>query len=133
MQLAHATTGKYRSSEPVTEQQAKYWTNRYPVKALLPLMAMVSLANKYPPSANTIPIYILYSNFDKTVDAQCTKAFYKKLKSKKKSLLIDNPHAMSKHILVGNIMAPQNNATVTSSVIEFLEDIGLQADADTRQ
>ena len=132
-QLAHATTGRYRSSEPATEQQAKFWTNRYPVKALLPLMAMVSLANKYPPSANTIPIYILYSNLDKTVDAQCTKAFYTKLESKKKSLLIDNQRATSKHILVGDIMAPQNNATVTRSVIEFLEDIGLKADPDTRQ
>lgn len=128
-QLARAVIGKYRVALPVTEQQEKFWTNRYPVKALLPMMAMVGLAKKYPPSVAAVPVYILYSNFDKTVDAECIKTFYDGLTSKKTSLLIDNKQAASKHVLVGDIMAPQNNATVTESVIEFLQGAGLEADS----
>jgi len=131
-QLARLAVGKYRGSEPVTQQQDKFWTNRYPIKALLPMMALVSLAKKYLPSKATPPVYVLYSNRDTTVDAECIKAFYNSLTSKKTSLTIDNQQAASKHVLVGDIMAPQNNATVTRSVIEFLEGIGLRSDSAIR-
>ena len=95
-------------------------------------MAMVSLAKKYPPAMGTVPIYTLYSNLDTTVDAERIKAFYLQLTAKKTSLLIDNQHAASKHVLVGDIMASHNNATVTRSVIRFLEDLGLKAAPETR-
>jgi esterase/lipase len=128
-QIARLAVGEYRSSKPVTEQQAKYWTNRYPIKALLPMMAMVQLARKYAPSSNRLPVYVLYSNFDTTVDATLIKQFYNGLDSAKTSLLIDDPNAASRHVLVGDIMAPQNNAAVTHSVIEFLQK-HLAAEAD---
>lgn len=130
-QVAQFAIGKYRISEPVTEQQVMYWTNRYPVRALLPMMAMVGLARKYPPSATSIPVYVLYSDLDKTVDAECIKAFYRQIKTKKTSLLINNPGAASKHVLVGDIMAPQNNTAVLKSVIEFLEALENHNDTQT--
>ena len=100
-----------------------YWTNRYPVRALLPMMAMVSLARNYPPSVSPFPVYVLFSDFDRTVDPMCIRSFYRELRTKKTSLLINNPEAASKHVLAGDVMAPQNNATVTQSVIEFLETL----------
>lgn len=126
-QIAQAVVGKYRESIPVTEEQAKFWTNRYPVRALLPMMAMVGLAEKYAPSHGTVPTFILYSNLDTTVDAARIKSFFAQLPCVKTSLLIDNRHAASKHVLTGDIMAPHNNATVTRSVIEFLEDLEQQS------
>jgi len=122
-QIARAVAGKYRSSAPVNKQQALYWTNCYPVKALLPLMAMVRLARKYPASASDIPVYILYSNLDTTVDAEFIKEFYQNLTSQKTAIVIDDPDAASKHVLVGDILAPQNNVSTTRSVIEFIEAI----------
>ena len=122
-QAAQVIIGKYRESQPETEEQVLYWTNRYPVRALLPMMAMVQLAWKYSPSSTSLPIYVLHSDYDKTVDPQCIRKFYRELKTLKRSLLISNPAAASRHVLVGDIMAPQNNNTVTRSVIDFLETV----------
>ena len=120
-QIATAIAGKYRRTNPANEQQAKYWTNCYRVKALIPLMSMVRLARRYPASASDIPTFILYSNLDSTVDSNHIKEFYQNLTAKKSSMVIDDPEAASKHVLVGDILAPQNNAAVTKSAIEFIE------------
>jgi len=86
-------------------------------------MAMVKLADNYPASAGDIPMFFLYSNLDTTVDASLISKFYQNLKSKKSALVIDEPEAASKHVLVGDILAPQNNAAVTKAAIEFIEEL----------
>jgi len=121
--IATTVVGKYRQTVPVNEQQAKYWTNRYRIKALMPLLAMVRLARKYPAADTDVPMFFLYSNLDTTVDAEYIKEFYENLNSKKSSLVIDDPESLSTHVLVGDILAPQNNVAVTKAAIEFIEGI----------
>ena len=121
--IATAVRGEYRETIPLNEQQAKYWTHRYRLKALMPLMAMIRLACKYPASASDVPMFFLYSNLDTTVDANLIKDFYQNIRSRKSCMVVDDPEAHSTHVLVGDILAPQNNAAVTKAVIEFLEEL----------
>lgn len=121
--IATTVKGRYRETTPLNEHHAKFWAIRYPLKALMPLMAMVKLADKYPASASDIPMFFLYSNLDTTVDANLISEFYQNLKSKKSAMVIDEPEALSKHVLVGDILAPQNNAAVTKAVMEFIEEL----------
>jgi len=121
--IATTVKGQYRETTPLNEQQAKFWTTRYPLKALMPLMAMVKLADKYPASASDIPMFFLYSNLDTTVDANLISKFYEDLESRKSAMVIDDPDVASRHVLVGDILAPQNNAAVTKAAIEFIEEL----------
>ena len=121
--ISTTVVGEYRETVPVNEQQAKFWTHRYRIKALMPLMAMVRAACKYPASTTDVPMYFLYSNLDTTVDAKLITAFYENLTSKKSRMIIDDPDASSTHVLVGDILAPQNNVAVTKAVIEFIEEM----------
>ena len=120
--ISTTVVGEYRETVPANEQQAKFWTHRYRIKALMPLMAMVRSACKYPASTTDVPMYFLYSNLDTTVDAKLITEFYENLTSKKSRMIIDDPDASSTHVLVGDILAPQNNVAVTKAVIEFIEE-----------
>ncbi len=122
-QIAKAITGDYRISEPANEKHEKYWACRYPTIALLPMMGMVKLCADYSPLKNSIPVHITYSPHDDTVDAQKIKQFYQQLTVTKQALVIDQPEQPSQHVIVGDILAPQNNDKVTRSVVEFIETL----------
>ncbi|MEM7259626.1 MAG: alpha/beta hydrolase [Pseudomonadota bacterium] len=120
-QLAKTTVGAYRESEPVSDLHAKYWTNRYPVEALLPMMGLVRLARQYPPQANSIPLHLTYSRNDDTVSVSQIKTFCQQLNSPHEVVEIVQPEGASQHVIAGNILAPENNDRITQSVIHFLE------------
>lgn len=120
-QLARLVVGNYRESEAVSEAHEKYWTNRYPVEALLPMMAMVKLAVQYPPTANSIPVHVTYSRYDDTVDVQKIEKFCEQLPSNCEVVELIQPPGASQHVIVGDILAPENNARIEESVFSFLE------------
>ena len=122
-QIAKAITGAYRESEPVNPEHEKYWAYRYPTESLLPMMGMVKITEHYPPAETVFPVHVTYSPYDDTVNALKIRSFYDHLITKKQALVIDQPEAESQHVIVGDILAPQNNDRVTKSVITFIEGL----------
>jgi len=120
-QLAKAIIGEYRESEAHSAAHAKYWSIRYPTKALLPMMGMVKVARRIKPALCKKPVFITYSPYDDTVSASKIQKFYQKLTCRKRILEIDDPKAESQHVIVGDILAPQNTRRVTDAVIDFIE------------
>ena len=120
-QLAKAIIGKYRETEAHSEAHAKYWTLRYPTESLLPMMGMVKVARRSTPSLCNQPVFIAYSPHDDTVSASRIQQFYQKLTCRKRILAIDAPDDLSQHVIVGDILAPQNNRKVTDAAIDFIE------------
>ena len=63
----------------------------------------------------------MYSPHDDTVSASKIQQFCQSLKCNKRILKIDAPEDLSQHVIVGDILAPQNNRRVTDAVIDFIE------------
>ncbi|OED42302.1 hypothetical protein AB833_06510 [Chromatiales bacterium (ex Bugula neritina AB1)] len=122
-QIAEAIIGKYLESPPVNEAHRKYWACRYPTRALLPMMGMVRLCTKIKASSATVPVYILYSPYDDTVDAGKISDFIEQLETEKHVQVIDDPHAQSQHVLIGDILSPHNNQQVIDAVVEFISKL----------
>ena len=122
-QIAKAITGEYRESEPVSPEHEKYWACRYPTESLLPMMGMVKLTEDHSPKQTPFPVHVTYSPYDDTVNASKIRSFYDQLSSTKEALVIDQPEAASQHVIVGDILAPQNNDRVTGSIIAFIEGL----------
>jgi alpha-beta hydrolase superfamily lysophospholipase len=118
--LARLVVGQYRESEPISEAHAAYWTNRYPISALLPMMGMVKLAMRYPAQHCKVPVHVTYSTNDDTVSVEKIKEFCALLPANCETLEITQPAGASQHVIVGDILAPENNRTVTAAVISFL-------------
>jgi len=122
-QLAEAIIGDYRESEPVSKEHEMYWSTRYPTRALLPMMGMVKVARRIKPKLCKNPVVIFYSPYDDTVDAGAIQKFYQRLCCNKKIIAFDNPDAASQHVIVGDILSPQNNECAVTEGIAFLNDV----------
>ncbi len=120
-QLAKLIVGPYRESETSSDEHARYWTNRYPVEALLPMMGMVKLAKQYDAAGCRVPVQIIYSRHDDTVSVVQIKAFCQQLPDGNDVIEVVQPDGASQHVIAGNILAPENNEKITSAVVEFLE------------
>ena len=120
-QIAEKIIGDYRVSEPVSEAHEKYWSVTYPTRALLPMMSMVKVARAIDPVLNKIPLITFYSPYDDTVSAEKIIALHGDLTCKNELVCIDNPEADSQHVIVGDILSPQNTDRVINDVVRFLK------------
>ena len=120
-QLARIILGKYYETEVLSPEHLKYWSTRYPTESLLPMMGLVKLATRFSATNFNKPVFIGYSPHDDTVDANKIKHFYEQLPGPKEALVIDEAGATSQHVIVGDILAPQNTKKATEKVIAFLD------------
>ena len=85
------------------------------------MMGMVKVARRSEPSLCNQPVFVAYSPYDDTVSASKIQQFCQRLTCRKRILEIDAPDDLSQHVIVGDILAPQNNRRVTDAVIDFIE------------
>ncbi|MEM7677097.1 MAG: alpha/beta fold hydrolase, partial [Myxococcota bacterium] len=71
--------GSERSWEPEVPEQGKYWTTRYPVSALFPMMAVVQSARTVPLERVTEPVLVLHSEQDSVVDPLAVEAAFSRM------------------------------------------------------
>lgn len=120
-QLAELLVGKTRSWQPVNEEQGRYWTSSYPVRALLPMMGMVKLVRSLELEEVRIPTLVVYSPEDKLVDVTAILAAFHRLGAARKLLVacpgVGDPYG---HVLAGDILSPVTTEPVASSVVDFV-------------
>ena len=66
--LVKKLQGEYRGFEPMNEYHAKYWTERYPVDALVPMLDLVDMVDKIDKSTIKTPHLMIYSPKDTVID-----------------------------------------------------------------
>ena len=119
--LARLLIGEYREWEPENDQQAKYWTHRYPSVALFPMIELVRLVEKTDLSANRQPTLVVYSPNDQVIRPDRVEERMTEMGGQPvESLLIEHGGSSSHHVLAGDIISPMNNALVTDTMIDFL-------------
>ena len=65
--------GAERSWEPLNEEQARWWTHRYPTEATLPMAALVNAAGAVDVSKISQPALFLFNDGDEVVDHTRTR------------------------------------------------------------
>lgn len=115
--------GPERAWEPINEAQAKYWTWKYPSKALLPMMGMVKMTETLPFESIKTPVMIIYHPDDTVVDTKTTKKVFERLGSPHKKMWVyETSKDVEHHILVGDIVSPGSTAEVMPEILSFLEN-----------
>jgi len=66
--LVKRLLGEYRGFEPQNEFHAKYWTERYPIDALLPMLDLLDELDDLDKSKIRTPQMIVYSPSDKVIN-----------------------------------------------------------------
>lgn len=118
--ILSAFVGPVRTVHAKNDLDARYWTKRYPSKALLAMMATVKLGRMVPLRDITVPSLWVYTDRDDVVSIPELKKYYERIGSAKKRL-VEIPGAAG-HVLAGSIMSPASTGDVASLVSSFLSE-----------
>lgn len=124
--LARLAEGETRSWEPVNERQARYWTESYPTRALLPMMALVEFVrSEVDPESITVPALLVYSPGDEVVDSRLALERFRKFASERKETLriLDSGDPYD-HVLAGDVLSPGTTGRVARTIVDFVREGG---------
>ncbi|PHP68024.1 alpha/beta hydrolase [Zhengella mangrovi] len=124
-QLADLIVGPERSFEPANAEHAKYWTTRYPTRALMPMAAAVRLADGVFPETVKTPALFLYAPGDPVVDEAVTAQKAAKWGGPHAVVEVaDSPNA-SQHVIAGDILSPERTEGLAEKTVAWIRSLDL--------
>lgn len=100
--LVKQFNGNYRGFQPLNDFHARYWTERYPLEALVPMLELVDDVDELDKSKITTPQLIVYSPEDHVIDVEKVLDTAKEFTSTKVTLVpFTSSTDPAQHVLVG--------------------------------
>ncbi|WP_321492069.1 alpha/beta fold hydrolase [uncultured Desulfobacter sp.] len=119
--IAAVFIGKERITVPENKGHGQYWTSRYPVAALLPMMGMVKLVRGLDLSKLRVPCLVIYSPDDQILHIPSLKHAYNQMGCFKKRLVPFTGSAdPGQHILAGDIFSPETSEKLADIIVSFV-------------
>ena len=120
-EITRVVNGPEHHFDPRNPDHARYWTTRYPVEALFPMMATVHLAQQQPLARWQTPVLMLLSPNDRVIDVASARAAYAQIGSPAKRLVevVDADDDMQ-HVIAGRILSPTSTAGVTKQIVDWV-------------
>lgn len=119
--IGELVNGPEYSWKPQNPLHSKYWTYRFPTRALLPMIQFVRLIRSLPLETISQPWLTIYSPFDRVIDPKAIPATFNRIGSADKLLVpISDTEAPERHVLAGDILAPNCTATIETIILDFL-------------
>ncbi len=117
--------GVERSFEPHNSDQAKFWTNRYPSVAVLPVAALVRKVTSLDLENATIPALFLFTLEDTVVRPDRTQDVANRWGG---AVAVVNPKLgpsddPGHHVLAGDIMSPSQNDKTVETILSWIEGL----------
>jgi esterase/lipase len=127
-QLQRLLIGEEYRWQPANERQAKYWTWKYPARALVPMMALVRSVRDSPLEDIRVPTLVIHSPKDSVVSPARIEAAYARLGAPMKRLVkVEDSEDRAHHVLAGDILAPAGTAALLAPMLAFLRGAAPQA------
>lgn len=118
--LDYVFTGDY-SWPPRNEQQARYWTWRYPYRAMVELVRLVKQVDALDKTRIEVPTLMLYSTADTVIDPHAVEVNYDAWGGKPKELVVvTGSRDASQHVLAGDILSPETTDGLVRTIGDFL-------------
>ena len=119
--IARLAVGKERAFEPHTEDQARFWTERYPTRVLTEMAALVKRVTSRDLRAVRTPTLVFYSPDDQIVDPAAVEEAFAAISADAKELVrVDDAEDPSSHVLAGDILSPGRTGKTAARSVEFV-------------
>ncbi len=123
-ELAGLLIGEFREWTPYNEMQAKYWTTRYPTKAVFPMMSSVRAVRSMDPAEFHVPTLVAFSPDDEVVDVERIVDWYAAISSAPRKIVeIRDTDDPSSHILAGDILSPSTTDVLVTEIESFVKGL----------
>jgi len=125
LRLFEKLFGGWRCFTVSNDQQARYWTLRYPVNAIATMMHLVLLSWRVDLKHATMPVLMMANPWDRVINVSMAVARYRSFPSCHKKLLFFRGNKdIGRHVLAGNIMSPQSTGSVLAEILKVLNRFG---------
>lgn len=115
----------YREWTPRNEEQARFWTTRYPSRALFPMQALVEHVRDRELEGYDTPTLVFYNPDDNVVNAERIATWLNDLavntSAPVQQVRITPAVGEDAHVLAGRIVSPGQTASMRDSVIAFVQ------------
>lgn len=119
--LTRLVLGKYNEWEPANEQQARYWSTRYPSAVVVEMIRLVDLARILAPEVTTPKALLIYSPDDEVVSVPKLLDRFDALDVQYTQVhTVTAGGGPSNHVLAGDILAPENTHKTVEQVCTFV-------------
>ncbi|MFM7625839.1 MAG: alpha/beta hydrolase, partial [Gammaproteobacteria bacterium] len=120
-QLQRLLIGEEYRWQPANARQARYWTWKYPARALVPMMALVKSVRDSSLESIRIPTLVIHSPQDTVVSPARIDVAYTRLGSPLKDIIkVADSEDRAHHVLAGDILAPAGTATLLTPMLAFV-------------
>lgn len=118
------TFGEWRAFTVTNEVQARYWTARYPFKAIAPMMQLVRLAWQVDIENAVMPALMLINPKDRVINVTLAKKRFSDFPcARKKMVLFHKNRDIGRHVLAGEMMAPEGTAKAQTIIQDFFTSL----------
>ena len=119
--IGKAVEGDYVEWEPRNEGHGTYWTNRYPVGAVVEMMRLLKYVNDLDLTAMETPVQVIYSPDDQVVDPEYIRLTYDEIGSDRKEIVpLEDVESENNHVLAGTILSPGDTERVINHIDSFV-------------
>ncbi|MCO6382990.1 carboxylesterase [Oceanicola sp. 502str15] len=117
--------GERRGFTPINEAQARYWTERYPVTALLPMAALVHHARTLDHARIPIPVLFYFSDEDQVVSPVAARRVAADWGG---PVTIINPELTAaddpwSHVIAGDIVSPGQTEAAVAAILDWAKGL----------
>ncbi len=110
--------------KPLNSKHAYYWTEKYPAKALIPMMALVKFVRESKLESIEKPLLVIYSPSDQVINPRAVELAYARFGSTVKKIVArlesENPEY---HVLAGDILARGDTGDIADIILEFIGQV----------
>ena len=130
--LGRLLVGRERSFEPANAAQARYWTTRYPLAAVVEVMRLVDSVRDSLPLSLDVPVLVLLSRDDRVIDVPRALEALTLIDTPAMRILSVQSTDPGRHVPAGDILSPGQTAITITRMRAFVEDhVGGERSAGT--
>jgi pimeloyl-ACP methyl ester carboxylesterase len=116
--------GGWRSFSVVNAMQARYWTVRYPLRAITTMMQLVQRVWRVDLKQAAMPVLMMVNPWDRVINVSLAIIRYLRFPgSRNRLVLFTGNKDPGRHVLAGEILAPEETAKVLDLIRTFLGDL----------
>jgi esterase/lipase len=121
MRLFENFFGSWRSFSVVNSRHARFWTVRYPVRALTTMMQLVHLSWRIDLNHVAMPVLMMVNPWDRVINVTlAVKRFRDFSSNRKKLVFFQGNRDLGRHVLAGDILSPATTAKALAIIVAFL-------------
>jgi esterase/lipase len=123
LRLLERFFGAWRCFTVSNVMQSRYWTVRYPLRAIATMMQLVYLSWRVGLRNAAMPVLMMVNPWDRVINVTVALLRYLSFASPhKKLVLFKGNKDLGRHVLAGDILAPECTAGVTAIILSYLQD-----------